>query len=95
MNRLEISASIVTAVSVILAAFNSIHTWWTGIIGCVLFGLLFFNFQLYADTTLQVFFITTCLAGWRYWLKGDQGAEAPISRSSAKTLLGDLSLALL
>ena len=33
---LEWLANIVYTASVILAARNSIHTWWTGIIGCLL-----------------------------------------------------------
>ena len=58
---LEITANIVNLVAIALATRNSIHTWWTGIFGCVLFGWLFFNSQLYADVTLQLFFIITSI----------------------------------
>jgi hypothetical protein len=33
---LEISANAVNALSILLAGRNSVHTWWTGIIGCAL-----------------------------------------------------------
>jgi nicotinamide mononucleotide transporter len=79
------------AVSVVLAARNSVHTWWTGIIGCVLFGILFFGAQLYADVTLQVFFIVTCVFGWMQWTKGNEGAPVPIKRTGLR-LLGLMAL---
>ncbi|MDQ8195872.1 nicotinamide riboside transporter PnuC [Coraliomargarita sp. SDUM461003] len=86
MTAFEVIANGINAVSVVLAARNSVHTWWTGVIGCVLFGILFFGAQLYADATLQIFFIMTCLFGWLKWTKGDEGAPAPVKRSGARLL---------
>jgi nicotinamide mononucleotide transporter len=67
---LEWTANAFYLVSVILAARNSIHTWWTGIIGTVLFGILFFMVKLYADVTLMFFYIATSIYGWCYWAQG-------------------------
>lgn len=64
---LEWSATVSMALSVWLAARRHIATWPIGIVACVLFGALFFQSQLYADTTLQVFFIVTSVIGWRQW----------------------------
>jgi nicotinamide mononucleotide transporter len=83
----EVSANAVNAVSIGLAARNSVHTWWSGIIGCLLFGLLFFGTQLYADALLQVFFIITSAYGWWRWLKGRDGGELPVTRTAPKSLL--------
>lgn len=84
---LEIVANSVNLVSIALATRNSIHTWWTGILGCVLFGGLFFTSQLYADVTLQWFFIVTSALGWWHWLhhRGLR-AERPITRTAAAEL---------
>jgi nicotinamide mononucleotide transporter len=57
MNPLEIFANIFNLVSVFLANRNHVHTWWTGIVGTILFGVLFFEVKLYADVILQIFFI--------------------------------------
>lgn len=81
MTALEIGANAATTVSILLAGRNSVHTWWTGIVGAVLFALLFRSTQLYADATLQVFFVATSVIGWRQWLRGDGGRPLPISRS--------------
>lgn len=67
---LEWSAVIMTAVCIFLAGRNNIHTWWTGIVACVLYGVLFFQSKLYADATLQVFFIVTGIIGWYGWVRG-------------------------
>lgn len=64
---LELAANIFTVICIFLAGRNSIHTWWTGLVGCALFGVMFFNVQLYADATLQIFFFTTGIYGWMMW----------------------------
>ena len=80
-NGLEIAANVFNAASILLAAKNSFHTWWVGIVGCVLFGWVFFSTQLYADVTLQVFFIVTSIIGWRNWVHGNAGAGLPVRRT--------------
>ena len=89
MTPLEIAANAVTTLSIWLAALNSRHTWSTGIVGCVLFGVQFFRSQLYADATLQVFFLATSAMGWRQWRHAGAGvvrAERPVTRARAGTL---------
>jgi len=83
---LEIGANVATAVSILLAARNSVHTWWTGIAGCALFALLFYGTQLYADVVLQAFFIATSVLGWWNWLRGDAGRPLPITRADPAML---------
>ena len=84
---LEIIANSVNLVSIALATRNSIHTWWAGILGCALFAWLFFTSQLYADVTLQGFFIVTSALGWWHWLhhRGVR-AERPITRTAPAEL---------
>jgi nicotinamide mononucleotide transporter len=60
---------------------NNVHTWWTGIVGCVLFGWVFFGAKLYADVTLQLFFIITSALGWWQWTRGERGSELPVRRT--------------
>ena len=80
---LEISANAVNGISILLAARNSVHTWWTGILGCVLFGIVFFLSRLYADTLLQVFFIGTSAVGWWQWLAGgSNGKPLPVTHEA-------------
>ena len=81
----EIAANVFNALSIILAGRNSVQTWWTGIVGCVLFVWVFFSTQLYADVTLQIFFIVTGVVGWVQW-RGSRGQpELPIQRTRPVT----------
>lgn len=82
---LEIAANAVNAVSIVLAGRNSVHTWWTGICGCLLFGWLFTASRLYADATLQAFFIATSVVGWRNWSRRE---SRPIARTPPVQLAG-------
>ncbi|HWM88206.1 MAG TPA: nicotinamide riboside transporter PnuC [Kofleriaceae bacterium] len=92
MSRLELAANALGALSILLAGRNSAHTWWTGILGCALFGLVFFEVRLYADATLQGFFIATSAAGWWAWLRGASGAELPV-RATPPRLLAAMAAA--
>ena len=83
---LEVAANAVNAISIGLAALNNVHTWWTGIVGCLLFGALFVDSRLYADATLQVFFIVTSAMGWWAWLRGASGDALPVRRASGALL---------
>ena len=86
MNPVELAANAFVATAIFLAGRNNIHTWWTGIIGCALFGWVFYHAKLYADVTLQVFFIITSVYGWWKWLHGDQGQELPVRFSPPRLL---------
>ena len=83
----EIAANTLNAASIFLAGRNSIHTWWTGILGCILFGVVFFSARLYADVTLQSFFVITSICGWWGWMHGNRGAELPVRRSRWTSIL--------
>ena len=84
---LELAANGFTAGAIVLAGRNNVHTWWTGIVGCALFALLFSQSRLYADVLLQVFFIASGGLGWWKWLRGDGGAALPISHAKPSSLL--------
>ena len=87
MNVTELAANVFNAASIFLAGRNNVHMWWTTIVGCVLFGYVFFSAKLYADVTLQLFFISTAGIGWWRWLRGDQGTELPVRHSSRALLI--------
>jgi nicotinamide mononucleotide transporter len=89
---LELAANGFVAVSILLAGRNNVHTWWTGIVGCTLFGVLFARNRLYADVALQVFFVATSAVGWWKWMRGDHGEPLPITHASAANLMWTVPL---
>lgn len=78
---LEILANLMVTLSIVLAGRNSIHTWWTGIVGCALFTWVFGEAKLYADVTLQAFFIASSIVGWWRWRGGHQAPPVPVTRA--------------
>lgn len=83
LTLLEWSATATTALSVWLAARRHIATWPIGIVGCLLYGALFMGTQLYADATLQVFFVVTSVTGWWQWRRDALSAAESATDTAA------------
>jgi nicotinamide mononucleotide transporter len=84
---LEVFANAFNAAAIIAAGRNSVHTWWTGIVGCALFAWLFVDAKLYADSLLQLFFIATSVVGWSRWQERGARPALPVRRSDRLLLL--------
>jgi nicotinamide mononucleotide transporter len=82
----ELAANALNAAAIVLAGRDSLHTWWTGILGCLAFAWVFYTRQLYADVTLQVFFVGTSVAGWWNWAHGARGAPLRVRHAPARVL---------
>ena len=82
----ELLANLLVTASIVLAARNSVHVWWTGILGCAIFAWVFLGSRLYGDMVLQAFFIAASVGGWWNWLKGAGGAPVPIRWTPAPRL---------
>jgi len=100
ISPLELAGNVFTLASVYAARRNSVHTWWTGMIGVTLYGFMFFDAKLYADVVLQVFFFGTCIAGWWQWQHGGtDDSELPVTslvpRQRAIAVLAVLGAAVL
>jgi nicotinamide mononucleotide transporter len=89
---LEWSAIFATVLCVFLAGRNSVHSWWIGIIGTILYAMLFYQFNLFADVLLQMFFVLTGFIGWYSWANPDWKVSfiepsEKISKATAKSSL--------
>ena len=82
----ELAANALNATSIALAGRDSVHTWWTGILGCLAFAWVFYTRQLYADVTLQCFFVATSAAGWWNWVRGNRGAPLAVRHAPARVM---------
>ena len=83
MTPLEVAANVFILASVYAARRNSVHVWWTGMVGVSLYAVLFFGAKLYADVVLQGFFFVTSVVGWWQWTHGGAGGtELPVTALS-------------
>lgn len=85
MSNIEIFANLFTVICIVLAGRNNVNTWWTGIVGTTAFGVLFYQNQLYADVTLQAFFVLTGILGWMAW--SSKKEPLPIVFESTRNML--------
>lgn len=63
---------------VYLAARQNIWTWPVTIISVVAYAFLFYDFKLYGDAALQLYFLATALYGWYYWSDRHKEHKKPI-----------------
>lgn len=87
-NAFELGCAALTLFSVWLTARENIWCWPTGIVAAALYGVFFVRIKLYADASLQLFFIATSFYGWWWWLRGGHNrTEAPVSRLKRRDAL--------
>ncbi|KXK07831.1 MAG: Nicotinamide riboside transporter PnuC [Microgenomates bacterium OLB22] len=67
MSYLEFFGTILNLWCVWLVARNSIWNWPIGNIAVILFGILFYQIQLYSDMVEQIYFLITGFYGWWIW----------------------------
>lgn len=66
-------------VQVLLAQKNNIHNYLFGIAGIILAMFVKFNAKLYAEFTLDFYYLVMSIYGWLFWKFGKQQTETPIT----------------
>lgn len=75
-----------------LLVLQNIWNWPVGIVNNVFYVVVFFQSRLFADMTLQVFFIAVSIAGWYLWLRGGEHHERLlVRRTPAPQMLATLA----
>jgi nicotinamide mononucleotide transporter len=69
MSYLEFFGTLLNILSVYLVAKKNIWSWPIGIVATILFGILFYQIQLYSDFLEQIYFLITGFWGWWLWRK--------------------------
>ncbi len=72
---------------VVLTAKRSVLCWPAWLVSIIAYGVFFTQIKLYADASLQVFFLITSVMGWVTWQKDKAGAsetELPVTWTSTR-----------
>ena len=84
MNSVEL-AGFVLSLAMVYCNIKEIHWGWPlAIASSALYGVVFWNTQLYGEASLQVMFILTSIWGWRQWRLSVQAPQAPQVESWVK-----------
>ncbi|MDR3764543.1 MAG: nicotinamide riboside transporter PnuC [Acidobacteriota bacterium] len=84
MSALEIIGVVTGAVCVLLAAREIIWNWPIGIANNIAFFVVFWQHKLYADATLQIFYLLTAIYGWWKWAHKDHGSVLRVRNTSRR-----------
>jgi nicotinamide mononucleotide transporter len=72
---------------VYLAAKEHILNWPVAMISITAYAVLFFEYKLYGDSVLQLYFLGTSIYGWYYWQKNKQAHKRPINTLGKKEII--------
>lgn len=81
-----------SVVQVLLAQKNNINNYLFGIAGIVLAMFVKFKAKLYAEFTLDFYYLIMSVYGWLFWKYGKQKSESPVSFSTKNELIKALAI---
>jgi nicotinamide mononucleotide transporter len=88
MSYIELSATLLIAVYVLLITRKIVWAWPLGIFTFSLFAVLYYQVRLYSDFFEQFYYIGNCFYGWSVWLaarkKAEEGKEPDVSKTTGK-----------
>lgn len=87
MGLLELMGTFANGYSVWLMARLRIATWPVGIIGSVLFAVLFFEIRLYGDFIEQIYYVGASIYGWIIWWRRGAHQSPPAAMWSSRQVL--------
>lgn len=67
---IEITAVILGLINVTLIIRRNIWNYPFGVVMVILYARIFYDYQLYSDALLQIYFLVIQIYGWWYWLRG-------------------------
>jgi nicotinamide mononucleotide transporter len=81
-NYIEIFGAVTGIIYVILEIRQTIWLWPVGILTSAVYIWIFFTSKIYADMSLQVYYLAISILGWYWWAKGSgQKKEEESGRS--------------
>ena len=89
MSWIELVGTVLSLLSVWLIARRNILTWPIGIASVILYGILFYQIRLYADTIEQVYYFVISIYGWWAWNRASrtEGATLTVRFSAMREIL--------
>lgn len=83
-NWVEITGVILSLIYLYLSINQKVGLWFFGIVSSLFYTVVFVKSGLYADMSLQVYYIAISIYGWMHWKKGHIAQEEEIPASYMK-----------
>ena len=89
-NYIEIFGAVTGIIYVFLEIRQTIWLWPVGIVTSAVYIWVFFTSKIYADMSLQVYYLVISILGWYWWVKGTRVrrsfGEGGVHTSSSEAL---------
>lgn len=69
MSYTELMATVLGIVATVLSALRITYTWVVNLLATVLFAIIFYELNLYANLILQAYYFIMGILGWLWWNK--------------------------
>lgn len=83
----EIIAVLACLIYVILASREHRGCWLGGIIGSSIYVIIFFQYKLYMDSALNIFYVAMAVYGWIMWQSTSGNEESNALNTDKKTVI--------
>lgn len=97
-NRIELLGFILSIIYLYLSVKQNVWCWFFGFACSALYVIVFFNSKLYADMSLQFYYVIVSIYGWWNWIFGKKSKTEktiPIINLSKKTAIASFFIFLL
>jgi len=92
-NWIEIIGAILSLIYLYLSINQKVSLWFFGIISALFYIVVFFQSKLYADMSLQFYYVVISTYGWINWKHGKGGTNNLPATQISKRLLLNLTIA--
>jgi len=69
-NLIEVFGALAGILYVVLEIRQSLWLWPVGIVTSAAYIIVFFTARLYADMSLQAYYVVISVLGWYWWMEG-------------------------
>lgn len=84
VNWVEITGSILSLIYLYLSIRQKVSLWIFGFLASALYVVVFFDSKLYADMSLQLYYLVVSVYGWINWKRGKEEKELPATATTKK-----------
>jgi len=90
-NWIEITGAILSLIYLSLSIRQKVSLWFFGIVASLFYILIFFQSKLYADMSLQFYYVFISIYGWIKWnAKKDESGDEMVTKQLSKSLFLNL-----
>lgn len=81
-NYIEVLATLTGIIYLVYSVRGKVLLWFFGIITSALYIYVFFKAKIYADMSINIYYVAISIYGWLHWIRGKQNnqEELPVTR---------------